>query len=79
MTDEAYTRKSRRTLADADIEQLAGEAATTTDYDVEALKRRCSGTSPDRLGACRGGPGTAGPRAARCGRSTRDRRSDDDQ
>ena len=39
MTDKTYTTKSGKTLTDADIEQLADEP-TTTDYDVDALKRR---------------------------------------
>ncbi len=39
MTDKTHTTKSGKTLTDADIEQLADEA-TTTDYDIEALKRR---------------------------------------
>lgn len=42
MTDKTYTTKSGKTLTDADIEQLADEA-TTTDHDVEALKRRRRG------------------------------------
>lgn len=42
MTDKTYTTKSGKTLTDADIEQLAEEAATT-DYDVEALKSRRRG------------------------------------
>ena len=42
MTDKTYTTGSGKTLTDADIEQLADEAATT-DYDVEALKPRRRG------------------------------------
>ena len=42
MTDKTYTTKSGKTLTDADIEQLADEAAAT-DYDIEALKRRRRG------------------------------------
>ena len=42
MTDKTYITKSGKTLTDADIEQLADEAATT-DYDVEALKSRRRG------------------------------------
>jgi uncharacterized protein (DUF4415 family) len=42
MTGKTYTTKSGKTLTDTDIEQLADEA-TTTDYDVEALKRRRRG------------------------------------
>ena len=42
MTDKTYTTKSGKTLTDADIEQLADEAAST-DYDIEALKRRRRG------------------------------------
>jgi ribbon-helix-helix CopG family protein len=42
MTAKTYTTRSGKTLTDANIEQLADEAATT-DYDVEALKRRRRG------------------------------------
>jgi Mg-chelatase subunit ChlD len=42
VTDKTYTTKSGKSLTDADIEQLADEA-TTTGYDVEALKRRRRG------------------------------------
>jgi hypothetical protein len=42
VTDKTYTTKSGKTLTDADIEQLADEAATT-DYDIETLKRRRRG------------------------------------
>jgi uncharacterized protein (DUF4415 family) len=42
MTDKAYTTKSGKTLTDADVEQLADEA-TSSDYDIEALKRRRRG------------------------------------
>ena len=42
MTDKTYTTKSGKTLTDADIEQLADEVATT-DYDIDALKRRRRG------------------------------------
>ena len=42
MTDKTYTTKSGKNLTDADIEQLAAEAATTDD-DVEAVKRRRRG------------------------------------
>ena len=42
MTDKTYTTRSGKTLTDPDIEQLADEAATT-DYDIEALKRRRRG------------------------------------
>lgn len=42
MTDKTYTTKSGKTLTDADIERLADKAATT-DYDIDALKRRRRG------------------------------------
>jgi hypothetical protein len=42
VTDKTYTTKSGKTLTDTDIEQLADEA-TSTGYDVEALKRRRRG------------------------------------
>jgi uncharacterized protein (DUF4415 family) len=42
MTDKTYITKSGKTLTDADIEQLADEAATT-DYDIETLKSRRRG------------------------------------
>jgi uncharacterized protein (DUF4415 family) len=42
MTDKTYTTKSGKTLTDADIEQLADEAAST-DYDIETLKHRRRG------------------------------------
>lgn len=42
MTDKTYTTKSGKTLTDADIEQLADEAATT-DYNIDALKHRRRG------------------------------------
>ncbi len=42
MTDKTYTTRSGKTLTDADIEQLADEAANT-DYDVETLKKRRRG------------------------------------
>ena len=42
MTDKTYTTKSGKSLTDDEIERLADEA-TTTGYDVEALKRRRRG------------------------------------
>ena len=42
MTDKTYTTKSGKTLTDADIEQLADEAAHA-DYDIAALKHRRRG------------------------------------
>jgi hypothetical protein len=42
MTDKTYTTKSGKTMTDADIEQIADDAAHA-DYDIDALKHRRRG------------------------------------
>jgi predicted transcriptional regulator len=42
MTDKTYRTKTGKTLTDADLDAIADEVATT-DYDIDALKRRRRG------------------------------------